>query len=74
MAPGGRVLVVEGIVTNAPQATFLKLLDLQMMVFTSGGRERTETEFAALFARGGLQLARVVPTESPMSVLEARAS
>jgi hypothetical protein len=73
MAPGGRVLVVEGVVTNAPQATYLKLLDLQMLVMTSGGRERTEAEYAALFTRAGLRLARMVPTESPMGVIEARA-
>ncbi len=73
MAPGGRVLVVEGLV-DTPQAAYLKLLDLQMLVMTSGGRERTEAEFGALFARAGLRLQRVVSTESPMSVLEARAS
>jgi hypothetical protein len=74
MAPGGRVLVVEGLVTNAPQATYLKLLDLQMLVMTSGGRERTEAEFAGIFERAGLRLVRVVPTESPVSVVEARAT
>jgi hypothetical protein len=74
MAPGGRVLVVEGLVTNAPQAMYVKLLDLQMLTMTSGGRERTEAEFAALFGRAGLRLVRVVPTESAMSVVEARAS
>jgi len=73
MAPGGRVLVVEGLITAAPQAMYLKLLDLLMMVMTSGGRERTESEFAGLFERAGLKLARVVPTESPMCVIEARA-
>jgi hypothetical protein len=74
MAPGGRLLVVEGLISPAPQAMYLKLLDLLMMVMTSGGRERTESEFAGLFTRAGLKLARVVPTESPMCVIEAYAA
>jgi hypothetical protein len=42
------------------------------MLLLPGGRERTEAEFAALFARHGFELARIVPTESPLSVIEAR--
>ena len=72
MAPGGRVLIVEGIVTDTPASMYFKLLDLEMLVMTTGGRERTEPEFRALLQRAGLGLVRVVPTESPMSVLEAR--
>ena len=74
MAPGGRVLIVEGVVIDAPESMFFKLLDLEMLVMTTGGRERTEAEFRALLKKAGLELARVVPTESPMSVLEARAA
>ena len=50
---------------------FGKLIDLEMMLFP-GGRERTETEFAALFKRAGFELTRIVPTQSPLSVVEAR--
>ena len=45
-------------------------MDLQMLV-VAGGRERTETEFAALFARAGLRLTRVVATPTPFAILEA---
>ena len=38
------------------------------------GKERTKTEFRDLFARAGLALRRVVPTASPISVLEATAA
>ena len=71
MAPGGKVLVVEMVITNEPGAAFGKLLDLEMLVMTTGGRERTESEFAALFDSAGLQVSRIVPTESPVSVIEA---
>lgn len=44
-----------------------------MLLLMPGGRERTEAEFAALFERAGFTLTRVVPTASPLSVIEARA-
>ncbi len=34
------------------------------------GRERTEAEFRELYERAGFRLTRVVPTESPFSVIE----
>jgi hypothetical protein len=34
------------------------------------GRERTEEEFAALFRASGFRLTRVVPTASPLSIIE----
>jgi len=71
LAPGGRVLVVEMIVPEGTRPDFVKLMDLNMLVMT-GGRERTESEFGTLFAKGGFRLSRVVPTRSPFSLLEAR--
>lgn len=40
------------------------------MLVMTGGRERTETEFRELYERAGFRLTRVVPTESPFSVIE----
>lgn len=48
-----------------------KLIDLEMVVMT-GGRERTEEESRALFDRAGFKMTRVIPTKSPLSVIEAR--
>jgi hypothetical protein len=48
-----------------------KILDLEMLVMP-GGRERTEQEFRALFDRAGFDLTRIVPTPSPLSVVEAK--
>ena len=69
--PYGRVVLIEAIVPAGPQADLGKLIDLEMMLMP-GGRERTEEEFDALFARAGFEMTRVVPTESPLSVIEAR--
>ncbi len=67
----GRVLLCELVVTDEPGPTQAKLLDIEMLVMTMGGKERTEEEFAALFAASGLRLNRIVPTERPICVIEA---
>jgi SAM-dependent methyltransferase len=69
VGPGGRVLLAEMVIPpgNDPHAG--KLLDLEMLVM-AGGRERTEAEFRDLLAAAGLRLARIVPTASPMCVIE----
>lgn len=72
MPENGRVLVIEQIVASTPELSFAKLLDLEMLALTVGGRERTEAEFAQLFACAGLKLTRVCPTQSPLCVLELR--
>ncbi len=73
IADGGRLLVIEAVIPpgNAPSPG--KLLDVNMLVMT-GGRERTEEEYRALFAAAGFRLERVVPAHPSASVLEASAS
>jgi SAM-dependent methyltransferase len=71
MKPGGRVILLETIVLPGNQADFGKILDLEMLLMP-GGRERTEEEFRALFARAGFPEMRVIRTESPLSVIESR--
>jgi hypothetical protein len=67
----GRVLLCEMVVTGDPGPTPAKLLDIEMLVMTVGGKERTEEEFRELFAAAGLRLNRIVPTERPICVIEA---
>jgi hypothetical protein len=68
---GGRVILLEGVIQAGNVPDLSKLIDLEMLAMP-GGRERTEEEFRALFARSGFELTRVVPTQSPLSVVEAR--
>jgi hypothetical protein len=68
--PGGKLLLVELVVKPGNEPDLAKVLDLEMMVIPSG-KERTEAEYAALFAGAGWKLTRVVPTKSPASVIEA---
>ena len=66
-----RVILLEAVIPRGNQPDFGKLIDLEMLLMP-GGRERTADEFASLFVRAGFELARIVPTESPLSVIEAR--
>jgi hypothetical protein len=65
------VLVVEQVIPPGNGPFPGKLLDLNMLVMTEGGRERTPGEYALLLSRAGLNLRRIHPTPSPVSVVEA---
>ena len=56
--------------TKTDAETFLT--DLEMLVMTAGGRERTEAEFRNLLTNAGFQLLRIQSTASPLFVFEAR--
>jgi SAM-dependent methyltransferase len=66
---GGKLIVVDAVVAppNVPDPA--KILDLEMLVIP-GGKERSENEFATIFAAAGWKLNRVVPTKSPKSIIE----
>ncbi len=69
MRKDGKLLLVEEVLPPGNASSFAKLLDLHMLVVT-GGRERTEAEYAALFAAAGFRLTKVIPTDSGASVIE----
>ena len=69
--PDGRVILLETVVLPGNQPDMGKLIDLEMLLLP-GGKERTADEFASLFDRAGFALTRIVPTQSPLSVIEAR--
>jgi hypothetical protein len=69
--PHGRLMLIESVLPPGNQPDFGKILDLEMMVMP-GGRERTADEFRTLLRRAGFELTAIVPTESPLNVVEAR--
>lgn len=71
IANTGCVLLVEPVLPEDTAPSMAKLVDLGMLIMTSGGRERTETEYRTLFDRAGLQLTRIVPIAAPVSLVEA---
>ncbi|MCT0225356.1 acetylserotonin O-methyltransferase [Synechococcus sp. CS-1328] len=71
LAPGGRVLILEQVIPPGNDPAPAKMLDLNMLVMTEGGRERTPGEYAQLLERAGLRLEVITATPSPISVVEA---
>jgi hypothetical protein len=71
--PNAKLIVVESVISpgNEPQPG--KWLDLVMLT-CPGGMERTAEEFKSLFAKAGWNLTRIVPTRSPVSVIEGVAA
>jgi biotin operon repressor len=70
MRSGGKLLIVDAVIPRGNSAHFGKLLDLEMLVLTPRGRERTRLEFQDLLKQSGFRLRRVVPTETHLSVVE----
>ena len=70
MAGGGRVLIVERLIPDEPGDAVPTLLsDLNMLVIT-GGRERTNAEYADLLERAGLKIASVRAVAFPYGIIE----
>jgi hypothetical protein len=74
MPAHGVLFLVEPILRDEPEALadqrMLLMSDLNMLVCT-GGRERTEAQFAVLLAAAGLRLTGVTPADRGYSVLRA---
>lgn len=67
---GGRVLLVEMVVSENGTPSPAHLMDVNMLVLLPG-KERTATEYGKLFTAAGLTPGRVLPTHSPFSIIEA---
>lgn len=67
---GTKLLLVESVVEDADVPSLSGLMDLNMLAMTSG-RERTAGEYADLLQRSGWEFKGVIPTPSPMQIVEA---
>lgn len=71
MSADSRLLIVEMVLPeNGPPHPGYEL-DMVMLALT-GGQERTADQYAALLEDADFRRVRVLPTESPVSVVEAR--
>ena len=73
MNSGSKLLLVELVISSENTPDVGKFVDLEMLV-SPGGKERTAAEYDELFAQAGFKLTRIIPTESPYSVIEGVAS
>jgi hypothetical protein len=75
MAPEAKLLIVDRLMPDLVQANPTSQshvqLDLTMMMWTGGGRERTSGEFKALLSAAGFRLELVIPMRIPDSLVEA---
>lgn len=73
MVPEGKLLMMEFLLEpgNQPETARTKLMDVNMMVFAPGGRDRTKDEYQALLQEAGFRLNQVISTESGIVILEA---
>jgi hypothetical protein len=69
MPPHGRLLGIEALVPTGNEPHPSKVSDLLMMV-QGEGRERTEPEYRELYRAAGLEIRRVLPTGTALSILE----
>lgn len=60
LRPGAQVVVVENVLADPPRDDFASMTDLLMLVLATG-RERTDAQYAALFAAAGLRIAQRAP-------------
>jgi hypothetical protein len=70
IADGGRVLLWEMVLPEGAPHHLGFMIDLEMLV-SAGGRERTASQYRRLLADAGFRMTKVVPTASPLSIVEA---
>lgn len=62
--------IIDAVVPGPGEQHFSKFLDLEMLMLP-GGKERTAEEFESLLDKSGFKLNRIIPTPSPVSIVEA---
>jgi hypothetical protein len=72
LKPGGRVIVVDMLVSEVGEPGFGPLMDMNMLVLAPG-RERNLSEFDRLLRSAGLRRVALTPLQPPYSIIEAMA-
>lgn len=69
MPVDGKLLVVESVIPPGNDPFGGKFLDLVMLMIP-GGKERTAAEYQAIYEEAGFDLARIVATNTELSIVE----
>ena len=70
MPEDAKVLIIDTIIPEGDEPHVGKIMDIEMLL-APGGMERTPAEFEALLDKAGFKLERIIPTESPVGIVEA---
>jgi SAM-dependent methyltransferase len=65
---GGRVFIAENIIGLPNEQSLGKLIDIEMLVMTTG-KERTEKEFKVLLEKSGFNFLGITKTPGPLSIV-----
>jgi hypothetical protein len=68
---GSKLYVLDMIIEPGNTPSFAKIVDLFVLVFYGGGRERTRAEFDQLLGAAGFRVTRAVATRSFIGIVEA---
>jgi hypothetical protein len=71
MPDTAHVLLAQSVLPEGAAQSMGKPADREMLVMTSGGRQRTVAKYRTLLGRSGLRLTRVVPSADRISLLDA---
>lgn len=67
---GGRLLVIEPVITSGADSDVAKALDV-ISLLTTGGRHRSAEEHRSLLARAGFRLMRILGPSAAVRILES---
>ena len=70
MPDNGKLLLVEIVLPETDEPGLGPILDMEMLLIP-GGRERTAREYRELLAQAGFTLTQIIPTPSPMFIIES---
>lgn len=71
MAENGKVLLVEMIMPKGNDPFVGKLVDIESLLLTPGGYERTEEQYQSLLSAAGLKIENIIATQTANSIIEA---
>ncbi|MBE9043761.1 methyltransferase [Pleurocapsales cyanobacterium LEGE 10410] len=67
----GKLLLVEMILPEGNEPFVGKLIDIESLLTTPGGRERKAEEYRDLLTKAGFEVSRIIPTQTANSIIEA---
>jgi len=70
MNKNSKLICIESIISEDNKPSFGKNLDLEMLVGTNGGKERTLLEYKILYEKAGFILNKIIETPTPFNFIE----
>jgi len=70
MPDAAKVLILDAVIPEGNEPHLGKIMDLEMLI-APGGVERSAGEFDTLLRNSGFRLTRIIPTMSPVAIIEA---